>query len=267
MNWEAYALRYAAHEDRVARENFTRPIDLHDAPMPMDYFFWVLRRGGQVIVVDTGFSPAVAEARKRPLTRTVAEALTQLDIAPASVADVIVTHLHHDHAGNLDLFPRARFHLQEAEMSFATGRFMTAACVRYPFDLEDVLRMVRAVYAERVVFHDGDGEVAPGVSLHKVGGHTGGMQMVSVQTERGRVVLASDACHYYANMQEQNPFVIVFDLGQMIDGWRLARRIATSEDHIIPGHDPQVRRRYPALAGSGGETVCLHLPTRPVRDD
>jgi hypothetical protein len=61
-------------------------------------------------------------------------------------------------------------------------------------------------------------------------------------------------------MQQQNPFVIVFDLGQMIEGWRLARQIATSDDHIVPGHDPQVRMRYPVLAGSEGETVCLHLP-------
>jgi glyoxylase-like metal-dependent hydrolase (beta-lactamase superfamily II) len=259
-DWEVYALRYAVHQDRVARENFTRPTDLHDAPMPMDYFFWVLRHGRQVIVVDTGFSPEVAKARKRPLTRTVADALTQLGVEPGAVEDVIVTHLHHDHAGNLDLFPKARFHLQQAEMAFATGRFMGASCIRYAFDIEDVVRMVRAVYAERVTFHDGDGEVAPGVCLHKVGGHTGGMQMVSVSTQRGRIVLASDACHYYANMQQQNPFVIVFDLGQMIEGWRLARQIATSDDHIVPGHDPQVRTRYPVLAGSEGETVCLHLP-------
>ncbi len=259
-DWEVYALRYATHEDRVARENFTRPIDLHDAPMPMDYFFWVLRQGHRVIVVDTGFSAEVAKARKRPLTRTVAEALTQLGIEPGTVEDVIITHLHHDHAGNLDLFPNAQFHIQDAEIAFATGRYMGASCIRYPFEIEDVVRIVRAVYAEQVTFHDGDSELTPGVCLHKVGGHTGGMQMVSVSTARGRVVLASDACHYYANMQQQNPFVIFFDIGQMVQGWRLARQLAPSEDHIIPGHDPAVRRRFPAVTGSSGETVALHLP-------
>eukprot|EP01035_Chromulina_nebulosa_P000621 gene621-863_t len=98
----------------------------------------------------------------------------QLGIAPETVEDVVITHLHYDHAGNLDLFPKARFHLQEAEMGFATGRHMCQACIRYPFDVEDVVRMVRAVYAERGVFNDDDAEIDEGLTLHKVGGHGAG---------------------------------------------------------------------------------------------
>ena len=51
---------------------------------------------------------------------------------------------------------------------------------------------------ERVTFHSGDGEVAPGVTVHRVGGHSDGLQVVRVETARGPVVLASDAAHYYA---------------------------------------------------------------------
>lgn len=256
--WEAYALRYAVHERR-AFENFIRPPDPHDAPMPMDYFIWVLRHGARVIVVDTGFTPEGGARRGRTLVRPVEAALRQLGVAPETVEDVVITHLHYDHAGNLDLFPKARFHLQDAEMGFATGRHMCQACIRYPFDVEDVVKMVRAVYAERVVFHDGDAEIAPGVSLHKAGGHSAGLQMVRVETGRGPVVLASDASHFMANMERQNPFPIYFDLGELALGWARARRLAGADDRIIPGHDPLVRALYPAVDGSDGETVALHL--------
>lgn len=256
--WEAYALRYAVHE-RKAFENFLRPPDPHDAPMPMDYFVWVLRQGARVIVVDTGFTPEGGARRGRTLVRAVEAALRQLGVAPEAVEDVVITHLHYDHAGNLDLFPKARFHLQEAEMGFATGRHMCQACIRYPFDVEDVVKMVRAVYAERVVFHEGDAEIAPGVSLHKAGGHSAGLQMVRVETGRGPVVLASDAAHFMANMERQNPFPIYFDLGDLARSWAQARHLAGADDRVIPGHDPLVRRLFPAVDGSDGETVALHL--------
>jgi glyoxylase-like metal-dependent hydrolase (beta-lactamase superfamily II) len=258
--WEVYALRYATHE-RAVRDNFLMPpTDPHDASMPMDYFVWLLRTADGEIVVDTGFGVAVAQQRGRKITRGVAESLQAMGTDAGAVRDVIITHLHYDHAGNLELFPRATFHLQDREMAFATGRHMCSGCLRYAFEVEDVIAMVRAVYADRVMFHDGDDEVASGVSVRRVGGHTDGLQMVRVQTGRGPVVLASDASHYYANMERENPYPVLFDLGAMVQGWRMARRLAEGvEERIIPGHDPEVLRRYPAVPGQGNETVALHL--------
>ncbi len=138
--------------------------------------------------------------------------------------------------GSLDQFPQARFHLQDREMAFATGRNMCFGCLRHAFEVEDVITMVRAVYADRVSFLDGDGEIAPGVTLHRVGGHTDGLQMVRVQTARGTVVLASDAAHFYGNLERENPFPIIFDLGAMAQGWRQARRLAEGDEtRIVPG--------------------------------
>ncbi|WP_159349302.1 N-acyl homoserine lactonase family protein [Roseomonas harenae] len=259
--WEAYALRYASHE-RTVQANFLHPPDPHDAPMPMDFFIWLLRDGaGREIVVDTGFSADTADRRSRRLIRPVDEVLRGVGTEPDGVSDVILTHLHYDHAGNLGLFPRSRLHLQDREMAFATGRNMCFGCIRQAFEVEDVVAMVRAVHADRAVFHDGEGEVAPGVTLHRVGGHTDGLQMVRVDTARGPLVLAGDASHYYANMERENPFPIVFDLGAMAQGWRTARRLARGDESlIIPGHDPEVLRRFQPLEGSNGEVVCLHLP-------
>ncbi len=245
-NFEVYAIRYAHHE-RNASENFLGG-DPHDGPMPMDYFVWLLRNKDRIVVVDTGFNATTARKRQRNFLRTPAEGLALLDVDAIKVRDVILTHLHYDHVGNFDLFPNAMFHLQDAEMRFATGRHMASGALASAFEVEDVVGMVRNVYRGRVRFYDGDAAFAPGISLHLIGGHTMGLQVVRVKTRRGFVVLASDASHYYANMEEARPFPIVYNVGDMIEGWRRLRELADSDDHIIPGHDPAVLQRYPAVS-------------------
>ncbi len=109
------------------------------------------------------------------------------------------------------------------------------------------------MFDDRVVFHAGDEELAPGLSLHLIGGHTKGLQAVRVWTRRGWLVLASDAAHLYANMNEGRPFPIVHDVAAMLEGHRTLKRLASHEDLVIPGHDPLVLDRFPpaeaALAG------------------
>src|SRR5215470_9965863 len=109
---------------------------------------------------------------------SVGEGLKAIGIAPDAVEDVIVTHLHYDHTGNYELFPRARYHLQDCEMAYATGRCMCHGHLRLPFEADDVVAMVRKVFAGRVTFHDGDDELAPGITLHRIGGHSRGLQSV-----------------------------------------------------------------------------------------
>jgi len=246
--YEIYAIKYA-HHTRRASENFIGG-DPHDGPMPLDFFVWLIRGEGLEIVVDTGFSAATAARRQREHLRCPTDGLRQLGCEAGGVKDVVVTHLHYDHVGNFDLFPAARFHLQDKEMHYATGRHMSKPVFSGAFDVEDVVGMVRNAYAGRVIFHDGDAEIAPGVSLHLIGGHTMGLQVVRVATRRGRVVLASDASHFYANMEQLRPFPIVFSVADMVEGYARLRELADSPAHIIPGHDPQVLARYPAPDGS-----------------
>jgi len=169
-----------------------------------------------------------------------------LGVEAGKVSDVVVTHLHYDHVGNFDLFPAATFHLQDDELGYATGRHMSHPVFSGAFDVEDVVGMVRNVYRGRVCFHDGDSELFPGVSVHLVGGHTKGLQVVRVATRRGWLVLASDASHFYANMEQVRPFPIVYSVADMVEGYRRLRQLAESAAHIIPGHDPEVLVRYPA---------------------
>ena len=244
--YEIYAIKYAHHE-RTASQNFLGG-DPHDGPMPLDYFVWLVRGEGRDLLVDTGFNAAAAARRQRQLVRPVEQALPLMGVEAGSVRDVVITHLHYDHVGNFDLFPRATFHLQDLEMQFATGRCMCHEPMRHAFDVEDVVGMVRNVYAGRVRFHAGDAELAPGISVHLIGGHTMGLQVVRVATRRGHVVLASDASHYYANMGEGRPFPIVYNVADMMEGWGKLLLLADSPAHVIPGHDPLVLERYPAPA-------------------
>jgi len=141
--YEIYALRYATMSPRTPSMNFLAP-DPHDsAAQDLDYFVWLIRGGGREILVDTGFNAEEASARARKLTLNPVDALERFGVAASSIRDVIVTHLHYDHAGNLDRFPNARFHLQEREMAYATGRCMCNGLLRHPFSVEHVTQMVR----------------------------------------------------------------------------------------------------------------------------
>jgi glyoxylase-like metal-dependent hydrolase (beta-lactamase superfamily II) len=122
LNYELFALRYATRHAR--RGDHFIGGDPHDGPMPMDYFVWAARGGGRTFVIDTGFNAEVSETRKRKFLRSPGEALATLGIDANAVEDVILTHLHYDHVGNFDRFPKARFHLQERELVYATGRYM-----------------------------------------------------------------------------------------------------------------------------------------------
>jgi len=258
--YEIYAIRYARHERRAA-ENFIGG-DEHDGPMPMDYFVWLVRNADCAFVIDTGFNAATARKRCREFLRCPTEGLARLGIEAREVRDVVITHMHYDHAGNADLFPCAAFHIQDDELNFATGRHMTDARHSTVYDVDNVAGMVRAVYDGRVCFHKGDTDLAPGVSVHHIGGHTMGLQVVRVATKRGNVVLASDATHYYANMLGRRPFPIVFDLDAMVAGWQRLRSLASSDRHVIPGHDPEVMYRYPAAA-PGLKDIAVRLDEDP----
>jgi glyoxylase-like metal-dependent hydrolase (beta-lactamase superfamily II) len=240
------AIRYARH-DRCAADNFVRPVDDHDLPMPLDYFVWAIHRDGYPpVIVDTGFGESAALARGRTLTRTVLQGLRDAGIDHLSVEDVILTHLHYDHAGSLGTFPNARFHVQDAEMAFATGRHVCDHAVRAPFDGEPIAQLVRKIYSDHVVFHSGDGAFGPGIELRLAPGHTAGLQVVCCATARGTVVLASDAAHLYANLTRKLAFPIFVDepaYGRAQE--RVMELAGQSLDHVIPGHDPLVLACFP----------------------
>ena len=247
MQYRIHAVRYG-HLQRRSAGNFLGG-DEHDSDMPLDYYVWVVANDAHTILVDTGFDAAAARARGRTLLRPVADGLAALGLDAAALTDVVITHMHYDHAGGIAAFPNARFHVQDDELSYCTGRAMTHGHLAAPFDAENVVQMVRRVFDGRVVFHRGAATLYPGITLHRLPGHTPGLQAVRVDTERGPVVLASDAAHFWANLEREAPFPILVDVPAYLDSLRALRALAPSLDHIIPGHDPAVLRRFPGVPG------------------
>lgn len=246
--YEVFAIRYA-----------TRMAPAHDwfigagsdePARRMDYFVWVVRNAERTVVLDTGHSAPVAAKRGRDYLRTPADSLRALGIEPAQVQQVVLSHMHWDHVGNTTDFPNATFSIQAREMAFYTGGAVRHARFRRSIETEDILNLVRANYDGRLHFNEGDEPVAPGISLHLVGGHTIGSQVMRVWTARGWVVLAADATHSYDEIEQQRPFPTLHNLEDMCTGWETINRLADSPAHVIPGHDALVMERYPAISPS-----------------
>jgi glyoxylase-like metal-dependent hydrolase (beta-lactamase superfamily II) len=263
--YELYAIRYATNARRRRGENLMHldADDPHDAPMPIDFFVWAAVGRDGVVLVDTGTSEGTCRARGHDYLRHPKEGLAAVGIDVADIHTVVTTHLHYDHSGNLEAFPDARLHVQHQEVVHACGPSMGRPFLQRPYDAEQFCDYVRAIYGGRVAFHDGDDELAPGLSIHRVGGHTPGMQVVRVNTRRGHVVLASDSMHYYENLHARNPFPILVSTIEYIEALEHVSDLGESDAHLVPGHDPAVLARYPAVAPDT-EGVAVRLDVAPT---
>ena len=197
-NYRIYAIKYA-HFERRSGDNFIGG-DSHDVPMPLDYFVWAVVGESRTFLVDTGFDQPMADKRGRTITTPVEHGLAKLGIRADAVEDIVITHMHYDHAGNAALFPRARYHLQDREMAYCTGRCMCHHALSHPFEPEDVKSMVGRLFAGRVQFHDGASELAPGLSVHWVGGHTNGLQVVREGLSVGDTIVVNGLQHVRPGM-------------------------------------------------------------------
>lgn len=245
--YEILAIKYAEDLGRRTAENFMHPLaDDHASPMPMDFHVFLLRSANRTILVDTGFDHKEAASRGRKITEEPVVALRRIGVEAASIKETIITHLHFDHAGTLDQFPATTFYLQEAEMAYATGKCMCEPSIRKSFTAEHVCQMVKHVYSGRVHFNDGDAEIAPGITVHKLPGHSQGIQAIRVNTAHGPVVMASDVSHYYANIEQRRAFSTTVDLPATLKSYDRLIELAGGLRNVIPGHDPLIFKRYPA---------------------
>jgi glyoxylase-like metal-dependent hydrolase (beta-lactamase superfamily II) len=254
---EIYAIKYGQYVGNRGHYFYGTASDPHEAPVPIDYFVWLLRGPGGDIVIDVGFRHESGTRRGRTHLREPAEGLRLLGVDCASVPIVILSHFHYDHIGDVTPFSSARFVVQDREMAFWTGRYAARKEFRVVVEPSDVIAVVQANYDRRVWWVDGDEEIVPGISVHLVAGHSAGLQSVSVRTARGVVVLAIDAAHFYENLERDAPFGTLHDLAGMYGAFDRLHQLAGRDGEIVPGHDPELMKRFPAVDGLEGIAVRI----------
>lgn len=262
--YEVFAIRYATDPNWPRWKSYVHD-EAPEERIRMDFFSWLAVSKSGIFVIDTGCS----QSRLRDMGHEAVEGpitvLEDLGVRAASVENLIITHLHYDHVGNADQFPNATIHLQEKELSFATGPYMRFHCFRRPYFIDDINYIVGQMHKGKVLQHNGSQELASGVSIHLVGGHTMGMQVVRIFTKRGWIVLASDALHYYREIERSIPWSSnAFSVGDMMDAHDMIRSLANSMDHIIPAHDPLVLEKYPPVSDEL-EGVAVRLHEQPTQ--
>lgn len=237
---EIYAIRYSSREAWAA-EHFYRAAPCEGA-MPMAYYVWLVRTAGTTVLLDTGYTPEKAERLGRPYHGAPLTTVEELGVE--RVDHLVLSHLHFDHTGHIGDLGRSTIHIQRREMEFWFGPH--AGIGEYPSlcDPDDLAHLVRANVEGRVRWIDGDADLVPGVTLHLVGGHTPGSQVMRVQTSNGPVVLAADASHFYANYEHRVPYAIAHTVPLMYEAFTRMAQLAHPGDVVVPGHDPGVMERF-----------------------
>jgi len=223
-----------------------------DAEIAMDYFFWVVRGGdGGDTLIDCGFNDASGGRRGRTMLYPPVDALARLKINPTTL---VVTHAHYDHIGNLSAFPNARIVMSRNEYDFWTGPMGGKVLFASSAEADDISALRAADKDGRVEFVHDRAVLANGIELVEVGGHTPGQLIALV----GDVVIASDALHYYEELDHDMPFTHVADLPAMYTAFDLLRELGEKGHRLVAGHDHDVMRRFPVIADGLAASIAVN---------
>jgi N-acyl homoserine lactone hydrolase len=207
---------------------------------------WLIQAGGLNVVVDTGYTPGRPDADAALVRNsiwvhhkpgsTVEAQLATVGLEPADIDVVVNTCCHFDHIGSNMSFPKATFFVQRTE--FSLGIKPPPWAPYYYREFAHNLLEVR----DRLELPDGDFTVAEGVTVHHLGGHSPGTQVVVVATEQGRVCIPGDLVPFYKNLELNWPSGIFFNVQDVMAAFAW---MSANTDVVVPHHDWSVLERYP----------------------
>ena len=256
--WRVLGLAYASRTG-LRGQHFLGHDEESGAPHPTAYYVWLAVSDDHVVLVDAGIGPARAAAMAGlRYSGSPVDLLAGLGVTPAQIGWCVLTHLHYDHTGVVADLPAATFVVQQQEWDYWTGPWAERiARERWLVSTDDLAHLGAARQEGRCQVVPGDRELLPGLGLHLVGGHTAGMQVVRLRTAAGHVVLASDASHFYENLVTDRPAPILHSVPGGYGAFDRIAELADRADLVVPGHDPEVLERYPAVATGVGRAVLI----------
>jgi len=210
---------------------------------------WLVRGNGHNILVDAGFyRPQFFKNWKVEAFMKPSDAVAQAGVKPEEITDVIITHMHWDHADGMDLFPNAKIWIQKDEYTYYTGAAWQTPITHGGIDPDDVLAAVKLNLAGKLTLVNGDAqEILPGITCYTGGKHTYQSQYVGVNTRSGTVVLASDNMYLYENLEKHVPIAQTLDKESNLRAHDRMKQLAASPRLIVPGHDPAVFDKFPKV--------------------
>src|SRR5580698_9260537 len=243
--YEVYAIRYAT----IPNFQVSGLVAGADPARKMDIamMVWLIEGNGRHILVDAGFYRDQFMKQWKPVDyQRPSEAIARVGLKPEDITDVIVSHLHWDHAGGVDLFPKARTWIQKDELEYYAGAAWQSARTHGGIDPDDVLALVKLNTEGPLGLVNGDAqEILPGISCYTGGKHTYASQFVTMKTGAGTVVLASDNMYLYENLEKHAPIAQTLDAESNLRAQDRMKQLASDPRLIVPGHDPAVFTRFP----------------------
>ncbi|OVE73699.1 hypothetical protein BVX93_00965 [bacterium B13(2017)] len=204
------------------------------------WMFWVIRHKNRIILVDTGFENENLKQRwKIKEYIHPVSLLKKINLTPDMITDVIITHIHLDHIECISKYRNAKIWIQKREFDYL--KLLTNYYKRIYSDL------MLAKIQQRLEIVNGEKEIAPGITILRVGGHSPGMQIVKVKSNEGNIIIASDTTYLYDNSYRHIPVGSSFDIKDNLNAIKKMHKIGGSLFFIIPGHDPFVFKAFPKI--------------------
>ena len=243
--YQIYAVKFATLPFRVsglvAGADPARRLDIA-------MMVWVVSGQGRTVLVDSGFVSDKFIKKWNPVGYvTPAAAIEQgLGIKPDEITDIVISHIHWDHADGVTLFPRARVWIQEQEYRHHVSE--QGAALNGTVDADVASAYFKLDLAKRLMLVDGDNrEILPGIRVYTGGRHTFASQYVGVATRAGTVVLASDNAYLYENLEQRLAIAQTLDAAANLAAQARMLALAAKPGLVVPGHDPAVFDRFPAV--------------------
>lgn len=227
----------------------------------------LLDDGERRVLIDVGigdkFSPKLVDIYRVESGRTLAGALADAGFTPGDVTDVVLTHLHFDHAAGatrregerlVPALPHARYHVRRANLDNAR--------VPNPREKASYMSENFEPLAEAGVLAANEDTVSPwpGVTFIHAEGHTRGQRLVRVAGEGGVIYYVADLIPTRSHVRI--PFVMGYDMAvieTMAEKRALLERAVAERAWVCLEHDPEVALGRPELRGDDfawAETVA-----------
>lgn len=248
-NFEIYALKFASLKFKFPITLLAVGSTSKDSVQPCYIVYLLKGKNGKNILVDAGFTetPPIYSMEGFNYVRPDLM-LKKINVNPASITDIIVTHPHWDHIGGIDLFPNAMLWMQEDDYHYFVETAWQKGGNSSDFNKKDVNKLIQKNMAKKLTLVKGDSvEIISGIRVFTGSKHTYESQYVSVGEGKDQIIIASDNSWLYYNLINLLPIPLTFDTNAYLQNLKRMRRMVKNIDLILPGHDPLVFSKFQKL--------------------